>query len=74
MTERRMDPFQDNSELTDSEEGFMPEVDLQLGGDEDLSGSGEEGLAELDEENLYGNDVIVEGEFDDAPQRPARSP
>lgn len=60
MTERRMDPFQETSDAPDLEEGELPGVDLQLGGDEDLSGSGEEGLAELDEENLYGNDVIVE--------------
>ena len=66
MTERRNDPFQEDAKLADSEEGYLPNVDLQLGGDEDLSGSGEEGLAELDEENMYGNDVIVEGEFDDA--------
>ena len=66
MTERRNDPFQEDARLADSEDGYLPNVDLQLGGDEDLSGSGEEGLAELDEENMYGNDVIVEGEFDDA--------
>jgi hypothetical protein len=69
MTERRNDPFQEDAPLADSEEGYLPNVDLQLGGDEDLAGSGEEGLAELDEENLYGNDVIVECEFDDAAQR-----
>jgi len=68
MTERRMDPFQETSDVPDLEEGELPDVDLQLGGDEALSGSGDQGLAELDEENMYGNDVIVEGESDDSPQ------
>ena len=68
MTERRQDPLLDEPYEDDPEDVLVPEVDLQLGGDVDLSGSGEEGLAELDEENLYGNDVIVEGEFDDAPE------
>lgn len=72
MTERRLDPLLDDPNLDDLEDDLRPEVDLQLGGEEDLAGSGAEGLAELDEENLYGNDVIVEGEFDDnPPSRPA---
>lgn len=68
MTERRPDPLLDEPYADDPEDILVPELDLQLGGDVDLSGSGQEGLAELDEENLYGNDVIVEGEFDDAMQ------
>ena len=68
MTEGRQDPLLDEPYQDDPEDILVPEVDLQLGGDVDLSGSGDEGLAELDEENLYGNDVIVEGEFDDAPE------
>ena len=65
MTERRTDPLLDEPYEDDPRDILEPALDLQLGGDEDLSGSGEEGLAELDEENLYGNDVIVDGEFDD---------
>lgn len=70
MNERRQVPLLDQPYKDDPEDTLEPAVDLQLGGDEDLSGSGEEGLAELDEENLYGNDVIVEGEFDDPALRP----
>lgn len=60
MTERRMDPFQETSDQPDPADGELPGLDLQLGGDPDLSGSGEDGPAEYDEENMYGNDVIVD--------------
>ncbi len=66
MSERRQDPLLDQPYKDDPEDVLEPAVDLQLGGDVDLSGSGPDGLAELDEENLYGNDVMVEGELDDA--------
>jgi hypothetical protein len=71
VTERRMDPLLDEPFEDDPQDILEPSVDLQLGGDDRLSGSGEEGLAQLDEENLYGNDVIVDGEFDDDAQRAA---
>ena len=44
----------------DLEDGVLPGVDLQLGDDPEISGGDD--LAEMDEENLYGNDVIVDGE------------
>ena len=71
MTERRMDPLLNEPFEDDPQDILKPSVDLQLGGDDRLSGSGEEGLAQLDEENLYGNNVIVDGEFDDDAQRAA---
>ena len=52
MTERRMDPFQDESDVPDPDDGVLPGVDLQLG----------------DEQNLLGNDVIVSGATDDEAQ------
>ena len=58
MTERKPDPFENQSDQPDLEEGILPGVDLQLGGDDDAAG--DTNLDTLDEENLYGNDVIVD--------------
>ena len=63
MTDRRHDPFLEDEE--NLENGVIPRLDLQLGGDVEASGEGDDGLASLDEENLYGNDVSVDGEFED---------
>jgi hypothetical protein len=60
MTERKPDPFEDQSDQLDLEDGVLPGVDLQLGGDDDAAG--DTSLDTLDEENLYGNDVIVNDE------------
>ena len=64
MIDRRKDPFQETSDVPDPEEGELPGVDLQLGGPDEVAGSGDEGLATLDEQNMYGNDVIVDPEPD----------
>ena len=64
VIDRRKDPFQETSDVPDPEEGELPGVDLQLGAPEELSGSGDEGLATLDEANMYGNDVIVDPDPD----------
>ena len=58
MTDRNSDPFEDQSDQPDLEEGVLPGVDLQLGGDDDAAG--DTNLDSMDEENLYGNDVIVD--------------
>ena len=63
MTERKPDPFEYESDEPNPEEGILPGVDLQLGGDDDAAG--DNNLADLDEENLYGNDVIVDMEEDE---------
>jgi hypothetical protein len=60
MTERKSDPFEDQADLADLEDGVLPGVDLQLGGDDDAAG--DTNLDTLDEENLYGNDVIVDND------------
>ena len=46
----------------DAEEGVLPGVDLTLG--EELEISGGDDLAIQDEENMYGNDVVVDDEED----------
>jgi len=43
---------------SDLEEGKLPGVDLDLGSDTRISGGND--MADYDEENLYGNDVLVE--------------
>jgi hypothetical protein len=66
MSERDVIPVDENDmPIQDPEDGILPGVDLQLGDDPAISGGDD--LAEIDEENLYGNDVIVDpdGEFDD---------
>ena len=60
MTKRTPDPFEDQNEVPDLEDGVLPGVDLQLGGDDDAAG--DHNLDTLDEENLYGNDVLVDPE------------
>jgi len=68
MPERnRVDPFQDQSRLPDPDEGVIPDLDMQFGDDPEISGGDD--LAKMDEENLYGSDVIVEGEAEDCPPR-----
>jgi len=62
MTERHR-PQQDDLELPDLEDGVLPDVDLGLGSDAEISGGDD--LARLDEENLYGNDVLVGPEDDE---------
>lgn len=57
MTERRPDPFENEFDEPGPQDGILNGVDLQLGGDDDAAG--DDTLATLDEENLYGNDVIV---------------
>ena len=46
------------AELPDVEDGVLPGVDLDLGSDTLISGGDD--LARFDEENIYGNDVLVE--------------
>jgi hypothetical protein len=61
MTERDFDPDAlglPSEPGDDPEEGVLPGVDLQLGEDEEISGGDD--LAEQDEENMYGNDVLVD--------------
>jgi hypothetical protein len=62
MTQRRLDPFQEDD--ADPGEGVLPNLDLDLGGDEEAVGDADDDLASLDEENMYGNDVVVKGEFE----------
>ena len=61
MTERKPDPFEDESDTPQPGEGRLPGVDLQLGAPSQTEGDGN--LDTLDEENMYGNDVIVEEEI-----------
>ncbi len=49
----------------DAEAGILPGIDLELGEDPEISGGDD--LAEQDEENMYGNDVLVDEE--DVPGR-----
>jgi hypothetical protein len=61
MPERDFDP--DALDLPpepedDSDKGVLPGVDLQLGEDEEISGGDD--LAEQDEENMFGNDALVD--------------
>lgn len=57
MNEQRRTHFSDEESLPDLDEGILPGVDLDLGAESDISGGND--LAELDEENLYGNDVLI---------------
>ncbi len=47
----------------DLAEGRLPGIDLDLGSDSQISGGDD--LANYDEENLYGNDVLVGSDDDD---------
>ena len=59
LSERtRQDNNDDQTE--ELEDGIIPGLDMQLGDDPDISGGDD--LAELDEENLYGNDVLVDSD------------
>lgn len=58
MTERRPDPFEEIEDEPGPQDGILPGVDLQLGGDEETAG--DDNLADVDEENMYGNDVNVD--------------
>ena len=68
MVEGRPDPFQDEGDLQDAEQGALPGVDLQLGDEVEISGGDD--LADQDEENLYGNDVIISDEEDEIEDEP----
>jgi hypothetical protein len=57
MNERNRIPQGEENELPDLEHGLLPGVDLDLGSDSDVSGGDD--LSSIDEENLYGNDVII---------------
>ena len=61
MTEHKRDPFEYVEDEPGPQDGILPGVDLQLGGDD--AAAGDDNLATLDEENLYGNDVIVDEEI-----------
>ena len=58
MTERKPDPFEEQDDTPQPAIGRLPGVDLQLGAPPELAG--DDNLAQLDEENMIGNDVIVE--------------
>lgn len=62
MTERPR-PIDDDPEIPDLEHGVLPDVDLDLGSDTEISGGDD--LALMDEENMYGNDVLVGPEDED---------
>ena len=55
MSERSL--MDDDFDPEDLEDGIIPGLDLQLGDEPEISGGDD--LAEQDEENLYGNDVLV---------------
>lgn len=59
----RTRPIDDDPELPDLEDGILPDVDLDLGSDTEISGGDD--LALMDEENMYGNDVLVGPEDDE---------
>ena len=65
MTERRPDPFESDGNTPQPGEGRLPGIDLQVGGPPQTSG--DDNLAAYDEENMYGNDVIVEEDIYDDP-------
>ena len=54
MTERDSDDSLDD----DAEDGILPGLDLGLGDEAEISGGDD--LAEQDEENMYGNDVLTD--------------
>jgi hypothetical protein len=65
MTERRPDPFESEDNTPQPGEGRLPGIDLHVGGPPQTSG--DDNLATYDEENMYGNDVIVEEDIYDDP-------
>jgi hypothetical protein len=61
VTERDFDPDAlglPSEPEDDPEEGVLPGVDLNLGQDEDIAGG--DNLAGHDEQNMYGNDALVD--------------
>jgi len=65
MTERRPDRFESEDNTPQPGEGRLPGIDLHVGGPPQTSG--DDNLATYDEENMYGNDVIVEEDIYDDP-------
>ena len=63
MSERIYSVEDDDQEVPDLEEGILPGVDLDLGSETEISGGND--LSQMDEENMYGNDVALDYPDDD---------